>query len=99
MTPWDQAQLAQLDATRAGVAIIAHRLHEISAQHDAHHDAIQQAIRASRWVLMEACLPNSIQNTFLMQVTDAAVRSRQTAKALDSAIEGLERLAAGLRDG
>lgn len=94
---WERARLAHLDHTRASMAMIADALRDLSAQHDTHHHAIQQAIRASRWTLMEACLPNSIQNTFLTQVTDAAVRSRQTAKALDSAVEGLERLAVGLR--
>lgn len=99
MTRRDRARLAKLDSTRAGMAIIADLLADLSARQDAHAHAIQRAARASRGALMEAGASNSIQNVFLTQATDAAVRSKRTAKALDGAAEALERLAAALRDG
>lgn len=99
MSRRDRARLEKLDTTRAGMAIIADLLRDLSARQDAHAHAIQQAARASRGALTEAGAANSIQNVFLTQATDAAVRSKQTAEALDDAIEALERLAASLRDG
>ena len=94
----DRARLAQLDSTRAGMAMIACTLRDLSARHDAHAHAIQRAARASRGALTEAGAANSIRNVFLGQATDAAVRSKQTAEALDGAVDALERMAAALRD-
>ena len=94
----DRARLAQLDQTRAGMAIVADLIRDVAARQDAHAHAIQQAARASHGALTEAGDPNSIRNIFLAQATDAAVRSKQTAEALDNAVEALERLAAALRD-
>ncbi len=98
MTRWDRARLAKLDSTRASMATIADLLRDISARHDAHVHAIQQAARASHSALTEASAPSSIRNVLLGQATDAAVRSKLTAEALDGAVEALERLAAALRD-
>ena len=92
-------QLAQIDRTCAGMAAIADVLRDLSARHDAPVHAIQQTARASRGALTEAGDANSIRNVFLGQATDAAVRSKRTAESLDAAVEALERLAAGLRDG
>lgn len=97
MTRQDRTRLAQLDATRVGMAIIADLLRDISARQDAHAHAIRQAARASRHALTRAGASDSIQNVLLRQATDAAVRSKQTAEALDNATEALERLAAALR--
>jgi len=99
MTPRDRARLDKLDSTRAGMATIADLLRDLSARQDAHAHAIQQAARASRGALTEASAPDSIQNTFLTHATDATVRSKRTAEALDNAVEALERLTAALRDG
>lgn len=99
MTRRDRARLEKLDVTRAGMAIIADLLRELSARQDAHAHPIQRSARASRGALTEAGASDSIQNVFLTQATDAAVRSKRTAEALDDAIEALERLAAALRDG
>ena len=98
MTRRDRARLGNLDATRAGMAIVADLIRDVAARQDAHAHAIQQAARASHGALTEAGDPNSIRNIFLAQATDAAVRSKQTAEALDNAVEALERLAAALRD-
>ena len=92
-------QLGKFDGTRAGMATIADVLHYLSARHDTRVHAIQQPAHASRGALTEAGDANSIRNIFLGQATDAAVRSKRTAEALDGAVEALERLAAGLRDG
>ena len=99
MSRRDRARLAKLDSTRTGMAIVADLIRDVAMRQDAHAHAIQQAARASRGRLMEARDPDSIRNIFLAQATDAAVRSRQTAEALDNAVEALERLVAGLRDG
>ena len=99
MSQRDQAQLAHLDNTRAGMAMIADVLREVSARQGLHAHAIHRAARASRGALTEAGTLNSLQSTFLTHATDAAVWSRQTAASLDAAIEALERLAAELRDG
>lgn len=92
------ARLAKLDNTRAGMATIADLLRDLSARQDAHAHAIQQAARASRGALTEAGAVDSMRNVFLAQATDVVVRSKQTAEALDGAVEALERLAAALRD-
>lgn len=99
MTRRDRARLAKLDATRSGMVVIADMLRDLSARHDAHVHAIQQAARASRGALTEAGAANSIRNVFLGQAADVAVRSKQTVEALDDAVEGLEQLAAALRSG
>ena len=78
------------------MAIVAEMLRRISAKQDAYAHAIQQAARASRSALIEAGPSNSIRNVFPTQTTDAAVRLRQTAETLDSAVEALELMAAGL---
>ncbi len=99
MSRRDRARLTQLDNTQAGMAIIAETLRDISARHDAYVHAIHRAARTSRGALTEDGASYSIRNVLLGQVTDAAVRSRRTAEALDGAVEALERLAAALRDG
>lgn len=95
MTRRNRVRLAQLDHTRAGMVMIAGLLRDLSARHDAHAHAIQRAARASRGALTEAGCANSIRSVFLGQTTDAALRSRQMAEALDGAVEALERRAAG----
>lgn len=88
-----------LDNTRGGVATIAELLRDLSARQDAHAHAIQQAARASRGALAEARAGDPILNVFLTHATDAVVRSKQTAEALDKAVDALELLGAALRDG
>lgn len=99
MSRQDRVRLAQLDKTRTGMVIIADMLRDLSVRHDAHVHAIQQAARASGGALTEAGTLNSVKSVFLAQATDAVVRSKRTAESLDNAVEALERLAAGLRDG
>jgi len=99
MSRRDRARLAKLDGTRAGMAIVADMLRDLSARQDAHAHAIQQAARASRGALTEAGAVDSVRNVLLAQATNAVVRSKQIAEALDGAVEALEMLAAALRDG
>lgn len=99
ITCQDRVRLAKLDSTRAGMAIVADLIRDVAARQDAHAHVIQQAARASRGALMEAGDPDLIRNVFLAQATDAVVRSKRTAEALDVAVEALELLAAALRDG
>jgi len=99
MSRRDRARLAMLDNTRRGMATIADLLRDLSARQDAHAHAIQQAARANRGALAEAGAGNSIRDVFLTHATDAVVRSKQTAEALDKAVEALELLGAALRGG
>ena len=54
VTPEMAVRLAKLNDTRAGMAIIADMLRDVSARHDAHVHAIQQPARASHGALTEA---------------------------------------------
>ena len=98
MSRRDRARLAMLDNTRRGMATVAELLRDLSARQDAHAHAVQQSARASRGALAEAGAGASIRNVFLTHATDAVVRSKQTAEALDKATEALELLGASLRD-
>lgn len=98
MSRRDRARLTMLDNTREGMATIAELLRDLSARQDAHAHVVQQAARASRGALAEAGAGASIRNVFLTHATDAVVRSKQTAEALDKAVDALELLAASLRD-
>lgn len=97
MTRQDRARLAKLDSTRAGMAIVANMLRDLSARQDAYAHAIQQAARASRGALTEAPA-GTVQDLMLTCAADALVQSQANAEALDRVTEAVELLAAGLRD-
>ena len=97
MTRRDWVRLAQLDSTRAGMVIIAHRLREISAQQDEHAHRVGKAARASRGALAETASLSPARDLMLAYTADALARSKGTAADLDGAVEALELLVAGLR--
>jgi cellobiose-specific phosphotransferase system component IIA len=91
-------RLAKLDEMPADLAAIADRVRDISSAHDAHTHLIWKTARANRGAMTETRDADSVQSVLLTQATDAVVRSKATAEALDDAVEVLERLAASLRD-
>ena len=94
MTRRERALAARLDASRAGMAVIAHMLREISTRHDQHAHLVSKVARASRGALTETATLSSVQDLMLAYTADVLARSKQTATDLDDAVEALERLAA-----